>query len=104
MIKIFFNDEQIVRYLERQGYIVERKEKRIRLIEDARKARQQEIEKKIQQAIRELNQQGEQITANAVAKRAGVNWRTAKKHLPPLLNKRTDRLFYFFVCLFVYFK
>jgi Mn-dependent DtxR family transcriptional regulator len=81
MIKIFFNDEQIVRYLERQGYIVEKKEERIRLIEDARKARQQEIKKKIQQAIRELNKQGKQITANAVAKKAGVNWRTAKKYI-----------------------
>jgi Mn-dependent DtxR family transcriptional regulator len=81
MIKIFFNDEQIIKYLERQGYRIERKEQRIKLIAEARKSRQQEIERKIKQAIKEIQDKGEQITANKVAQKAKVNWRTAKKYL-----------------------
>jgi ribosomal protein L15 len=80
-MKIFFSDEQIVKYLKKQGYIVEKKEKRAKLIAEARKSRQQEIEKKIQQAIHEIEQEGGKITANAVAKKANVNWRTARKFL-----------------------
>jgi len=80
-MKIFFSDEQIIRYLRQKGYIIEKKEKREKLIENARKSRQQEIERKIKQAIQEIEQEGGKITANAVAKKANVNWRTARKFL-----------------------
>ena len=81
MLKFFFNDEQIVKYLRQKGYIVEKKELRVKSIENARKSRQQEIERKVKQAIEKLKQEEKEITASAVAKKAGVNWRTAKKYL-----------------------
>jgi len=81
MIKIFFSDEQIIRYLKEQGYTVQKKETVQKNMERARESRTKQIREKIKTAIEEMRADGEPINANSLSKRAGVNYRTAKKYL-----------------------
>ena len=81
MIKIFFNNEQIIRYLKEQGYTVQKKETVQKNMERARESRTKQIREKIKTAIEEMRADGEPINANSLSKRAGVNYRTAKKYL-----------------------
>ena len=81
MIKIFFNDEQIIRYLKEQGYTVQKKEIVEKNIEKARNARTEQIREKIQNAIEKMRADDEPINAHSLSKKAGINYRTARKYL-----------------------
>jgi len=81
MIKIFFNDEQVIEYLKRQGYTVQKKEIVEKNIEKARESRSKKIQEKIQKTIEEMKTNNEPINANSLSKRAKINYRTAKKFL-----------------------
>ncbi len=80
-MKIFFSDEQIIKYLKEKGYIVEKKEKKIQNITKAREERQKAIKEKIQKAIKEMQEQGIPVNANRLSQYAGINYRTAQKYL-----------------------
>ncbi len=90
-MKIFFNDEQIIRYLKKKGYIVEKKENRIKYITKAREERQKAIKEKIQKAIQEMREKNIPINANQLSKHAKVNYRTALKYLKKVKNENIDR-------------
>jgi len=85
-MKIFFNDEQIIKYLKKKGYIVEKKETRLKSVEKARKERQEQIKEKIKKAIKEMQEQGIPINANRLSKWAKINYRTAVKYLKEVEN------------------
>ena len=86
-MKIFFNDEQIIKYLKKKRYIVEKKETRLKSVEKARKERQEQIKEKIKKAIQEMKEQGIVINANRLSKYAGINYRTAQKYLKEVQNE-----------------
>ncbi len=85
-MKIFFNDEQIIKYLKKKGYIVEKKETRLKSVEKARKERQEQIKEKIKKAIKEMQEKGIPINANRLSKWAKINYRTAVKYLKEVEN------------------
>jgi len=86
MIKIFFNDEQIVKYLQSKGYIIQKKEDRLKSVEKARQERQEQIKQRIKKAIQEMKEQGIVINANRLSKWAKINYRTAQKYLKEVEN------------------
>ena len=82
MIKIFFSESSIIQYLEKKGYIVQKKsEKRKKAIQKAREDRSRKIQERIQKAIQEMKEQGIDINAHKLSKYAKVNYRTALKYL-----------------------
>jgi len=81
MIKIFFNDEQILQYIRSKGYIVRDKKEVKENIEKARNKRTETILRKIEQAKKELELENKDINAHSVSKKAGINYRTALKYL-----------------------
>ena len=85
-MKIFFSDEQIIKYLKRKGYIIQKAENRLKSIEKARKVRSNEIRKKIISVVKELKEKGEVINAYKISKLANVNYRTAVKYLKEIEN------------------
>ena len=87
MIKIFFSDEQIIQYLKSKGYLIQKKEDRLKSVEKARKERQEQIKEKIKKAIQEMKEQGIVINANRLSKYAGINYRTAQKYLKEVQNE-----------------
>ena len=88
MIKIFFNDEQVIEYLKRQGYTVQKKEIVEKNIEKARESRSKKIQEKIQKTIEEMKTNNEPINANSLSKRAKINYRTAKKFWKKIAGER----------------
>jgi len=81
MLKIFFSEEQIIKYLQEQGYTIRKKDEIRKNIKKARESRTEEIKKKIQKTIEEMKNNNETINANSLSKKAGINYRTAKKYL-----------------------
>ena len=81
MIKIFFSEEQIIKYLQKQGYTIRKKDEIRENIKKARESRTEEIRKKIKKTIEQMQADGEAINANSLSKKAGINYRTAKKYL-----------------------
>ena len=83
-IKIFWNNEDKIRWakevLKEQGYIVRDKVKVQENIEKARRKRTEDIIKKIEKAKKDLESEGKDVNAHSIAKRAGVNYRTALKY------------------------
>jgi len=84
MIKVFFNDEQIIRYLKEKGYIIQKKEIREKSIAKARQIRSEEIKRKIMSVVEDLKKKGETINPYKISKIANVNYRTAIKYLKEL--------------------
>ena len=81
MIKIFFNDEQIINYLKAKGYIVRNKKEVQENIEKARNKRTEIILRKIEKAKEELIAENKDVNAHSISKKAGINYRTALKYL-----------------------
>ena len=80
MIKIFFNDEQIIKYLKSKGYIVRDKKEVQENINKARSKRTEDIIKRIERAKEELQKEGKDINAHSISKKANINYRTALKY------------------------
>ena len=80
IMKIFWNDKQIIEYLTKKGYVVlENTEMRERA-ERMRNERTKKVKEKIKQTIKEMQAKGEEITPYRVAKRGKINFRTVKKY------------------------
>ena len=84
-IKIFWSDDEKIRWakkiLQEEGYIVRDKKEVKENIEKARNKRTTDILKKIKKAKEELMNEGKDINAYSVSKKAGINYRTALKYL-----------------------
>ena len=80
MIKIFFNDEQIINYLKSKGYIIRNKKEVQENINKARNKRTEDIIKRIEKEKEELQKEGKDINAHSISKKAGINYRTALKY------------------------
>ena len=81
IMKIFWNDDQIIKYLTQKGYVVLRNDEMRERAERMRNERTKKVKEKIRQAIKEMQAKGEEITPYRVSKQAGVNYRTVKKYL-----------------------
>ena len=84
-IKIFWSEQEKIRWakevLREQGYIVRDKVKVQENIEKARNKRTETILKKIEKAKEELMNEGKDINAHSISKKAKINYRTALKYL-----------------------
>ena len=84
-IKIFWNNEEKIRWakevLREQGYIVRDRKEVQANINKARNKRTETILRKIEKAKEELMNEGKDINAHSVSKKAKINYRTALKYL-----------------------
>ena len=79
-MKIFWNDDQIIKYLTQKGYVVLRNDEMRERAERMRNERTKRIKEKIKQTIKEMQTKGEEITPYRVSKRGKINFRTVKKY------------------------
>ena len=84
-IKIFWTEKEKIEWakkvLKEQGYIIRDKKEVKENIEKARNKRTETILRKIEKAKEELMNEGKDVNAHAVSKKAGINYRTALKYL-----------------------
>ncbi len=84
-IKFFWTEEEKIKWakriLQEEGYIVRDKKEVQENITKARNKRTEMILKKIELAKQELINEGKDINAHSVSKKAGINYRTALKYL-----------------------